>query len=63
VKRPELTSNIVADLNQWQRWEFTSNFIQMLKSEQNLSFQQRYSVILFLQRSTNPEAKKALASL
>lgn len=63
VKRPELTSSIVGDLNQWQRWEFTPNLIQMLKSEQNLSFQQRYSVILFLQRSTNPEAKKALASL
>lgn len=62
-KRPDLISYVVADLNQWQRWEFTPYFIQVLKSEATLTFQQRYSVIMFLQRSNHPEAKKALASL
>lgn len=63
TKRPELAGSIASDLNQWQRWEMTPQMIQLLKSEQALSFQQRYSVILFLQRSTHPDAKKALASL
>ena len=60
---PRRAGFVASDLGSWERWEFAPVFASALESAPNQVFASRYSVVFYLLRNPNPEAKSELERL
>lgn len=58
-KNPARAGLAASDLARWQRWEFDTDYLRLLKSGEPMPFLSSYAAALYLMRSPQPKTRAA----